>query len=981
VSTRADLPTSSEASVPEIDGSAEIQNLADDSGIRPLIEKDERRETSASTSVVPLATYRLQFGEHLDFNGAARVAPYLAELGISHLYASPWLEARGPGSHGYDITDYTAFNPVLGGEDGFEHLAATLATHDLGHIADFVPNHMGIGKTSNPWWNDVLEWGPASPHAAHFDIDWQSPNRHLRGKVDIPILGKAYGRALEDGDLKLRFEPAQGRFALWYHDHRFPIDPRSYPQIIGRAVDITRDGQINHTANFKSLSDIERGFALSDTLTPKEAQTLETALANLAAADSLIADCLQRAADSFAGQPGDRDSHRALHELLECQHYNLSYWRAGPDEINYRHFFNIADLAGIRIEDRGLFDDVHRLVARLLREGKLSGLRIDHIDGLHDPAEYCARLRDMASETPHGSAYLVVEKILANGETLPMDWPVAGTTGYDFVAKVNALLVDPNGKAPLTDFYQRFTDRRESYADAVRRARQFAVTTLFSGELDSLARSLHSIAERDWMTRDFTLPRLRDALHAVLGRFPVYRSYVTAQTASESDRAVIADAIAGAMQDRPDLTEDGIFDFISTVLTGDYLRTAERDSEVARFAMRFQQISGPISAKGIEDTTFYRYNRLIALNEVGGDPDVFGLDADAFHRFNQDHAAYWPHAMLATSTHDTKRGEDARARLAALSTIPTEWCDRVTRWSAQNRPFVSILPKGIAPSANDEYLLYQTLVGAWPIELFADVPADADLAAFRGRLKTFMRKALREAGEHSSWAYPNAAYEEAIERFIDHLVSDENAGFSEMADFAARVAELGVANSLVQLVLKCTCPGVPDIYQGTELWDLSLVDPDNRRPVDFDTRSALLPELRAIESLQGEARVGAVADLLDTWRDGRIKFYVLRQLLKLRQMYPDLFIHGTYEPLTVTGAEASRAIAFRRVYGDEAITVVVGLRLTDGMAWDETRICVVADRKLEDIFTGQILSPESDNAAIADILYHLPVAVLLDTGN
>ncbi len=798
---------------------------------------------------------------------------------------------------------------------------------------------------------------------------------HLRDKIDIPILGKTYGHALEDGEFVLRFDPGLGRFAIWYHDHRFPIDPRDYPQALRRALSVAQGDR----ERFATLAELSRQFEADGS--HEDASTLEARLAELALSDSATAEWLRLGAESFTGTQGDRESLRPLHELLDRQHYCLSYWRTAPDDINYRHFFNIADLAGIRIEDQDLFGAVHDLMAQLLQDGKLSGLRIDHIDGLHDPAEYCARLRDMVSRTPRGTAYLVVEKILAEGEALPEEWPVAGTTGYDFMAQVSALLVDPAGKAPLTRFYQDFTGRQESYPDLVRRSRHYAVATLFKGELESLSRALQDIAVRDWLTRDFTMAQLREALHAVLCRFPVYRSYVTEHHTSDRDRAVIARATDGAKQDRPELAAEGLFDFVAAVLTGDHLRSTARDPEVIRFATRFQQISGPISAKGIEDTAFYRYNRLIALNEVGGDPELFGLDAEAFHRFNGDHAAHWPHAMLASATHDTKRGEDARARLTVLSEIPSEWRDYVRHWSQRNRAYASVVPTGSAPDPNDEYLLYQTLIGAWPIELFGEDRSAAALAIFSDRVKAFMRKAVREGGEHSSWAYPDTAYEKALDRFIDQVLDgDESLTLSDIAQFAERVAGLGVANSLAQLVLKCTCPGLPDIYQGTELWDLALVDPDNRRAIDFAARTALVPALHAIAARSGNARITAVEDLAQQWRDGRIKFFVLLQLLALRQAKPDLFTDGSYEPLAVGGAEAGRVIAFRRTNGKESVIVLTGRHLASSPSWGDTAAAMppTNGRRWRNIFDGRDLDAQDSHLDIGTVLRSLPVAVLVE---
>ncbi len=913
---------------------------------------------SHTPAAIPLATYRLQFGAHAGFDAAAVIAPYLAAIGISHLYASPWFEARGEGSHGYDITDFNAANPVLGGNTGLDRLCATLAQNGLGHIADFVPNHMGIGKTFNPWWSDVLAWGQESPHAAAFDIDWNPGHPHLRGKVEVPILGKPYGQALENGDLVLRFDADRGRFAVWYFDHRFPINPRSYPAIIAAG------GQVP-----PALAEINRRF---EHATPGDTQDLESRLARLAAATA-VKQHLRRATAVFVGKPGDHESHRSLHDLLERQCYRLSYWRTAQDEINYRHFFNIADLAGIRVEKPDVFASIHGLVGRLLRTGVLAGLRIDHIDGLHDPRTYCERLRDMSSRAPGGAAYIVVEKILAADEALPKDWPVAGTTGYDFLTQVNALLVDPRGEKALTHLYGDFAGRNEGFEEVACRARRFAVTRLFGGDLDALVQKLHAIGQRDWSTRDHTVRKLHEALLEILCRFPVYRTYITADGASDRDRSVIMRAVTDTKRDCPALAADGLLDFVAAALSGDHL---SGDPEVLRFAMRFQQASGPIAAKGIEDTAFYRYNRLIVLNEVGGDPGRFGLDLDAFHRLNRDRAAFWPHGMLATATHDTKRGEDARARLAVLSERPAEWHEHVLRWSRYNRRHADA-----AIDPNDEYLLYQALIGAWPVDMFGSAwPAPA-LARFRGRITAFMRKAVREAGEQSSWAYPDEAYENALDRFIAYALDREkNNTLPDMAAFAERIAALGVANSLAQLVLKCTCPGLPDIYQGTELWDLSLVDPDNRAPADFAARSAMVPKLKAIGRLSGQDRIAALERLTQAWPDGRIKFFVLLQLLALRQDRAELFTHGSYEPLKAEGEQADRIVAFRRVHDGQAVTVIAARHRASlpEAGWGDTALPSQL-RSWRNIFDGRTVAESGDRLPVAEALRHLPAAVLVET--
>ncbi|HET7674650.1 MAG TPA: malto-oligosyltrehalose synthase [Gammaproteobacteria bacterium] len=863
--------------------------------------------------------YRLQFNRDFGFADAERLVPYLAALGVSHLYASPWLKARAGSAHGYDIVDHNAFNPEVGSEEDFNRLDEALRANGLGHILDFVPNHMGIAQADNAWWLDVLEWGRASPYADYFDIDWAPTEPRLRNKVLLPFLGGHYGEVLEAGELVPRFDAQTGTFSVWYFGHRFPIAPRDYGALIHAGLDAGAPPELaGLAARFTRLQSASDASARRRAAVREEAGELKRQLADLAADPALRAR-LEAGAAALAGTPGDPASFRPLHALLERQAYRLAYWRVAADEINYRRFFDINDLAGIRIENPRLFAEAHRLVSTLLADGRLDGLRLDHIDGLFDPAEYCRRLAGIAARP----FYVVVEKILAHHEHL-RPWPIAGTTGYDFLNQVNALLIDPDGERALTRTYRRVLGREADFDEMAYTAKKDTIQTKLSSELNVLARDLNRISERHWRTRDYTLESLTDALTEVVAAFPVYRTYVDAHGASADDRRDIAWAVAQARR-RWQAPDADIFDFIEAALTADLARErGYRRGEIIRFAMKFQQYTGPVMAKGFEDTALYRYHRLTALNEVGGEPRQFGLSIAAFHHANRERAEHWPHAMLTTATHDTKRGEDVRARLAVLAAMPDAWDRHVRQWRRLNRRQRRRLESGRVPDRNDEYLLYQTLVGAWPVKLLNGWDS-AVAEAFTGRLQAYMNKAVREAKTRSSWTNPDTDYEQGVSDFVARLL-DPVRGRLFLDDFlplAREVATHGIANSLIQLVLKLTCPGVPDIYQGGELWDFNLVDPDNRRRVDFALRARLLNEVAEIDRLDGERRINAIETVRADWYDGRIKLFVLYRLLQLRSHYPGLFADGGYQPIDARGARADDVCAFARTHEGRTLIVVV----------------------------------------------------------
>jgi (1->4)-alpha-D-glucan 1-alpha-D-glucosylmutase len=880
---------------------------------------------------VPTSTYRLQFHREFTLRHAIELVDYLARLGVSHVYASPILTARPASTHGYDIVNHNEINPELGTPEDFESLVGALRKRGMGLILDIVPNHMGVGGKDNAWWLDTLEWGERSPHARYFDIDFKTNRRGLRGKVMIPVLGDQYGTVLQSGEITLRFDAASGTFSAWYHDHRFPIDPRDYCQIIGKSESLR--------APYRELFERFEALEQLDTGLYAEGQALKRELAQRVQSDPALERHLSAAAQAFQGTPGDLQTWMRLHGLLENQSYRAAYWRAAADEINYRRFFNINDLAGIRVEQEDLFEETHRLVLDWVRQDKVQGLRIDHIDGLFDPKVYCERLQDRAGR-PGQPAYIVVEKILASHERLPVDWPISGTSGYDTLNLINGVFVDPAGEHSLDRVYRHFSRRHQSFDELLTSSKKLIMQAALASEMNVLANELHRLSSANLLSRDFTLRLIRDAIEEVFAQMPVYRTYVTPDGSSEQDRRYLDWAIKRARK-ASSAADTSVFDFLNGVLTGAIEGGSAYDaSEVIRVAMRAQQISGPVMAKGMEDTAFYRYHRLISLNEVGGDPRRFGISPATFHRANAERLEHWPNDMLAGSTHDTKRGEDARARINLLSELPMAWARQVRTWLRINRSRRTEV-EGAEPMPNpaDEYLFYQTLVGAWPLELAHT--DEAGMSAFADRVTAFMHKAVREGKESSSWDNPSSTYEQALEQFVrDTLRPSATNPFPEqVARWVERLARLGAINSLGQTLLRLTIPGIPDIYRGSESWDLSLVDPDNRRPVDYVLRRQLL-ELaeRVAEACRDpERRPAALRELSLNWRDGREKVYLIQSVLRFRREHPLLFQCGSYTPLTGAGAHAGRVCAFARAAGDATVVVIVP-RLLAGLSTPEGRV-------------------------------------------
>jgi (1->4)-alpha-D-glucan 1-alpha-D-glucosylmutase len=924
-----------------------------------------------SKANIPAATYRFQFNKDFTFAQAGALAEYLRDLGISHVYASPYFKASPGSTHGYDVTDHNALNPEVGSREDYDAFVAALQQNGLGQIVDFVPNHMGIGPL-NPYWMDVLENGQGSKYAPYFDIDWHPLKEELADKVLLPILGDQYGRVLEKGELKLNFE--QGGFFLTYYDTRLPINPRSYGSILKQALQLGSlppedEGGIETQSIVTATEHLpHRNETAPEKVgeRAREKEVIKKRLERVCQDHPAVAAAIGKAVAFYNGKPGDPHSFDPLDVLIGEQAYRLSFWRVAAEEINYRRFFDINTLAAIKMELPEVFEGTHRLLFELLKSGAVTGVRIDHVDGLWNPREYLEQLQmKYGAEGAGRDLYLLVEKILMSGEKLRPDWPVHGTTGYDFTNQVNQLLVDRAAEKSLTDTYERFIGDNPRFSDLVYQKKQLTMQLSLASEVHVLAFMLNRLSEKNRWYRDFTLSALTVAVREVIACFPVYRTYAEpGRELGDDDRQVIDRAVRAARRRNPGM-EASIFQFLRETLLLKFPENIDEAgrAEHLRFVMKFQQCTGPITAKGIEDTAFYIYNRLVALNEVGGEPDHFGATPDLFHKQNAARLADFPHAMLATSTHDTKRGEDVRARLAAISEIPDVWKKAVHRFRTVNRKHKHDVDGEQAPDANEEYLIYQTLAGAWPMD---GVITDQ----FISRIQEYMAKAIKEAKVNSSWIQPNENWDTAVREFIAAILGTAKrntfpALFSPLAD---QIARLGAVNSLSQVLLKLTVPGVPDIYQGNEMWDLSLVDPDNRRPVDYDARR---------HALAGIAQASP-EDLLAHWKDGRIKLFLTHKLLQYRRAHFDLFAAGDYLPVAATGPFADSLFAFARRHGGQTL-LVIAPRLTArvgfppiGGCWQDTTLDFQPAQPLRDLFTARDFSPR-----LADSLATLPVAAFI----
>jgi (1->4)-alpha-D-glucan 1-alpha-D-glucosylmutase len=1123
---------------------AHLTALGERLGLRaPAAPESEADAAGAAETLVrhclarrrlPGTTYRLQFNRGFPFRAARDLVPYLHALGVSDCYASPVLQARAGSTHGYDVCDHSRLNPELGGEQEFEELAAALREHGMGLILDAVPNHMSIADPGNSWWMDVLEDGPGSPYAPFFDIDWRPVNPDLENKVLLPLLEDQYGRVLEAGKIRLAYEG--GAFSLWYYQHRLPVAPCTYPGVLEPALSALA-GVLGE--GHDSLRELRSVLTALRYLPPRtdrspdrvaerhrEKEVIKRRLAALCAASPEVKTAVDASVRVFNGTVGDPHSFDLLDALLERQAYRLAFWRVAAEEINYRRFFDVNELAAIRMELPEVFRATHETLVRLLAEGKATGLRIDHPDGLRDPAAYFRQLqqaytlavgrlahpsdptdpggpgrpdalaREVAARLPGappttcglrcqhdlsnlfdqsdrelpaatgragsrqvapgrrpaapGRAgrrpqggdgppawplYVVAEKILSKGEALPADWAVDGTTGYDFLNAVNGLFIDREGRDAFDQIYQTFTGAAAGYGHLVSSAKRMTMLVSMASEINALAHQLDRIAERNRHCRDFTLNSLAFALREVIACLPVYRTYITGPGAvAAPDRRVIETAVAEAQRRNP-RTAEAVFDFVrDAVLLGGVQDFPEADRpRLVEWALKFQQLTGPIMAKSVEDSVFYSYNRLVSLNEVGGSPEQYGVSVAAFHRQNGERLERWPHSLLTTSTHDTKRSEDVRARLNALSELAGEWQAAVARWGRINSSKKAVVEDQPAPDRNDEYLLYQTLLGAWPPDQEQPAPDQEQpaccqhdqspqaapgrtgrtgcsgrsrlgpltaegLADFRGRIADYMHKATKEAKVHTSWVNPNEEYDGAVRQFIGRLLPESGGEpfLDDLLPLQRRVAFFGYFNSLSQVLLKLTCPGVPDLYQGTELWDFSLVDPDNRRPVDYGRRRAVLAELEDRVARAGADLTPLTDELLAHLPDGRIKTYLIYQALRFRRAHEELFAHGAYLPLEATGARRDHVCAFARVGGDttEAAVVVVPrlvARLAGGTEvppqgaelWGQTRLLLpapLAGPTYENLLTGEVLAAASYQGTpgplLASVLARFPVALL-----
>ncbi|HZQ69607.1 MAG TPA: malto-oligosyltrehalose synthase [Terriglobales bacterium] len=953
---------------------------------------------------IPLSTYRLQFNRDFTFAKATELVPYLAQLGITHCYASPYLRARPGSTHGYDIIDHNTLNPEIGTPEDFERFVQTLQAHGMGHILDLVPNHMGVMGSDNSWWLDVLENGQASKYADFFDIDWEPLKDELQGKVLIPVLGDQYGIVLDRGELKLTFDREKGEFSIYYFQHRFPVNPKEYPRILSLRTETLEASLGADNEQFLELQSLSAAFShlpVRQDANPqariernRDKEIHKRRLAALCAQSPEICEFMEANVRQISGVPGDSRTFDALHELIKAQAYRLAYWRVAADDINYRRFFDINDLAALRMENFEVFCATHKYVLDLVKAGKIDGLRIDHPDGLYDPAQYFHRLqcgRDCRAENQQceaKSVYVAIEKILTGDEHLPESWPVHGTTGYDFLNLVNGLFVDPDARDRMDRIYRAFIGHNVDFDLLAYECKKLVMDRALASELNVLANLLSRIALADRHTCDFTVNNLRDALMEIVASFPVYRTYVTADSVSADDRKYITQAVELA-RERSSVADGSVFDFIQHVLLTEQSqgRGQVYHERVSAFASKFQQFTSAVMAKGLEDTSFYRFDRLVSLNEVGGDPRRFGVSPQDFHCSMHHRARHWPQSMLSTSTHDTKRSEDVRARINVLSEIPMLWRKRVRHWRELNQRNKLLVNGAEAPTRNDEYLFYQTLIGIWPWD-----EGERSSEVLRTRLGDYMVKATRESKAQTSWANQNKDYEDAVSKFVSAVLepSAANAFLKEFSQFQEYVARIGIYNSLSQTVIKLASPGVPDIYQGAELWDFSLVDPDNRRPVDYDLRRRLLsefPEWMNSSELADKAKM-----IVRSMHDGRIKLFVTYLALNARKQNRQLFQEGSYDPLPVKGAKSEHILAFARNHEGKSAVVAVPRftarllqrdheSVTAPAVWEDTRIAVAAPATYRNVFTAELVASEQaegENWISANRLFAtFPVALLV----
>ncbi len=978
---------------------------------------------------IPVSTYRLQFNARFTFRDVTRIAGYLHDLGISDVYASPYFKARRGSSHGYAIVDHNRFNPEVGTEEDYATMVAELQKHGMGQVLDIVPNHMCVDCTENTWWEDVLENGPSSPFASYFDIDWTPVKKELRDKVLIPVLGDQYGAVLENAELTLVFD--DGSFFIRYYERRFPLRPQTYTVVLEhRLQDLrqrlteTSDTIAEYLSIITAVKNLPRYTdtdpASSEQL-HREKEVIKRRLSALAGSSPEVREHINENVLLFSGTRGNARSFDLLDGLLNQQVYRLAHWRVAAEEINYRRFFDVNELGAVRMERAEVFRETHRLVLKLVREGSVTGIRIDHPDGLYNPLEYLHRLqracyvqqmigpdatpdreRELArrydetvlADPAYRPFYIVGEKILTKAERMPEDWPIFGTTGYVFLNSTNGIFIASENARIFDGIYEKFIKETIRIQDMVAEKKKLVMQVDMASELNMIGHFLDNLSEKNRRTRDFTLNSLNNAVIEVAACFPVYRSYTNTWSVSDRDRQVIELAVSKAKRRNPAISAS-IFDCVKDVLLLRFSPDMADEDKGAwlDFVMRFQQITGPVMAKGVEDTAFYGYNRLASLNEVGGMPERFGTPLETFHGQNIERSKSWPHSLITTATHDTKRGEDTRQRINVLSEMPQEWSKHVRRWARLNKKRKTVIDGSEAPDRNEEYLLYQTLVGAWPTE-----QREGNSPAFIGRIKDYMLKAAREAKVNTSWINPDGKYEEALLNFIDSILAMRGSKrfLLDFLPFQRTVSRYAQFNSLSQVVLKIASPGVPDFYQGTELWDLCLVDPDNRRTVDYDARIGALARIREMEA--GMTGVDLARGLTTDRDDGRIKLYAIYKALNFRNAHRALFEHGEYLPLEIEGKFATHVCAFARTAENDRIIVAVPRLLRrlipdesgpfGEAVWEDSSLVLPGGREgdlYRNVFTGELRPAISlDGGAVglklADLFACFPVALMEPVG-
>lgn len=925
---------------------------------------------------IPLATYRLQFTPVFTFLDAQSILEYLSELGITDIYASPIFKPSKGSHHGYDMVDPTQINPQLGGEGAFDRLLREVKRKDMGWIQDIVPNHMAF-DSENRLLMDIFENGSMSKYYQFFDIQWDHPYENLKGKMLVPFLGDFYGRCLENGEIQLSYD--QEGLNVRYYDWRWPLKMETYLKILAHDL-MSLENKIprENPDYIKFLEMIQNLGKLADFRDPNErygqGALLKLQLWQLYSSNPAIKEYIDAVIAKFNGSKGNPRSFDALDGLLSEQLFRLSFWKVGNEELNYRRFFTINGLASLQIEKKEVFEYIHAFIFRLISEGKITGLRVDHIDGLYDPYLYLRQIREQ-----YRSLYIVVEKVLDFYEEFPAFFPVAGTTGYDFLNIVNEVFVEKRHQKAFTRAYMAWTGNQASYRELVVEKKRLFMGRYMAGDIDNLAHLLKRILSLNRHGKDMTMYALRRAIVEIMAQFPVYRCYMSEHNVSEADKIHIKEAVTRAQNHNPGLMHE--INFIGKVLLLDFGNVPEEDKEqYYHFTKKFQQFSGPLMAKGAEDTAFYIYNRFISLNEVGGDPSVFGLSLENFHEYMTKRQRLQPHSMSATSTHDTKRGEDLRARLNVISEIPKEWVGQVRVWHRYNKDKRKKVGAIKAPDKNDEYLIYMTLLGAYPFEEGADHHEQ-----FIQRMKEYIIKAVREAKVHTGWLKPDHEYENACTGFVEALLRRDggNDFWETFYPFQRKVAAYGILNSLSQALLKLTSPGVPDIYQGGEFWDFSLVDPDNRRPVNYDRRVAALKEIQT----RRNDPLKFIAELLASRKDGRIKLFLIHKILQARRQYMDLFLKGEYVPLRTRGRFYNHILAFARKNSDFWSLSIVPRFLTSviseeelplGDKWDDTTLILPAQtpQQWENVITQQTVVAGQE-IPLGKLLNDFPAALLV----